>query len=215
MIARDIKLAGALDVPVHIAHLSTRGGVRLVREAKRSGLPVTAEAAPHHLVLTESALEGRDPNFKMNPPLREAADAEALAEAVADGTIDVLATDHAPHAAEEKAVGLEQAPFGVVGLETAVPLLFDRLVRPGRIGLQRFIALWTLGPAEILGWPAKGRIRPGSDADLTLLDPDREFTVSARAFLSKSRNTPFDGWTLRGVPVRTIVGGRTVFSGRS
>jgi dihydroorotase len=210
MIARDLILAGALSARVHIAHLTTAGGAALLREAKRRGVGATAEAAPHHLLLTEEALAGRDPRFKMNPPLRSKADVAALLDAVRDGTVDVFATDHAPHAAAEKAAGIEKAPFGVVGLETAVSLLLDRLVRPGLLPLARFIAMWSEKPAAILGLRSKGRIAPGADADLTLLDLDRDVLVEADRFLSKGRNTPFDGWKLRGAPARTIVAGRLI-----
>lgn len=210
MIARDIILAEALGARVHIAHLSTAGGVRLVREAKARGVAVSAEATPHHLLLTDVTLSARDARFKINPPLRSAADVEALMAAAADGTVDVFATDHAPHTAAEKASGLEKAPFGIVGLETAVPLLLDRLVRPGLIPLARFVAMWTSAPARLLGRADLGRIMPGAAADLTLLDLDRELIVDSAAFLSKGRNTPFDGWALHGVPVRTIVGGRLI-----
>jgi dihydroorotase len=208
MIARDIILAEAFGARVHIAHLSTAGGVRFVREAKARGVRVSAEATPHHLLLTDEALAGGDTRFKMNPPLRSAADVEALVGAVRDGTVDVLATDHAPHTAEEKAAGLDHAPFGIVGLETAVPLLLDRLVRPGLIPLMRFVALWTSAPAALLGLTAKGRIAVGADADLTLLDLNKDVIVDSRAFLSQGRNTPFDGWALRGAAVRTIFNGR-------
>lgn len=210
MVARDLILSEALGVRIHIAHLSTRGAARLVREAKYRGLRVTAEATPHHLLLTDAELEPRDSNFKMKPPLREAADVEALVAAVRDGTIDVFATDHAPHAQAEKAAGIEASPFGIVGLETAVSLLLDRLVQRGHLTLDRFVALWSTNPARILGLETKGRIAPGADADLTLLDLDRPIVVDSRSFRSQSRNTPFDGWTLQGAPVRTIVGGRLI-----
>jgi len=211
MVARDAILAEATGAPVHIAHLSTAGSARIVREAKRRGVPITAEVTPHHLTLTDAAVEGGDPRFKMNPPLRPEEDVEALIEAVADGTIDALATDHAPHAAAEKAAGLAAAPFGIVGLETAVPLLLDRLVRPGRIGLIRFVALFSTRPAEIFGLRGKGRLSAGADADLTIIDLDRPVIVDSGSFRSKSRNTPYDGWSLKGCAVRTIVGGQTVF----
>jgi dihydroorotase len=211
MVARDAVLAEALGAPVHIAHLSTAGAVRIVREAKRRGVPITAEATPHHLTLTDAALETGDPRYKMNPPLRGEEDVAALLAAVADGTIDVLATDHAPHAAAEKAVGMAAAPFGIVGLETAVSLMLDILVRRNLIGLARFAALWSTRPAEILGLRGKGRLSAGADADLTILDLDRPVIVDSGAFRSKSRNTPFDGWALRGAAVRTIVGGQPVF----
>ncbi|NMD10377.1 MAG: dihydroorotase [Acidobacteria bacterium] len=212
IVARDIALAGRTGGRVHLAHLSTKGSVELVGEAKRRGLPVTAEVTPHHLLLTEDDVEAGGPNFKMNPPLRSAADAAALAAAVRDGIIDVFATDHAPHAVAEKAAGLRDAPFGIVGLETAIPLLLDRLVGRGVISLLRFAAMGSLRPAEILRWPDKGRLAPGAAADVTILDLERTVTVDAARFASLGRNTPFDGWTLRGAPVMTIVGGRTVFS---
>jgi dihydroorotase len=211
MVARDIRLAEAVEARVHIAHLSTRGAAELVRAAKRRGVPVTAEVTPHHLLLTESSLEGRNPNFKMNPPLRGADDAAALLEAVRDGTIDVFATDHAPHPAAEKAAGIEGAPFGVVGLETAVSLLLDRLVGRNVLSLDRFVAMWTSRPAEVLGRGELGRVAPGAEADLTLLDLDRQVVVDSAAFASKGRNTPFEGWTLRGAPVLTVRGGRVIY----
>jgi dihydroorotase len=211
IVGRDIILAEATGARVHFAHLSTRGAAGLVREAKRRGVRVTAEVTPHHLLLTDEALAGRDPNFKMNPPLRSAKDAAALLAAVKDGTIDVFATDHAPHASAEKAAGIEKAPFGVVGLETAVSLLLDRLVHKGVIPLARFIAMWTAGPAEILGLAGLGRIAVGAEADLTLLNLRQNVVVEAGAFVSLGRNTPFQGWKLKGAPVQTILGGRVVF----
>jgi dihydroorotase len=211
MVARDIRLAEAVEARVHIAHLSTRGAAEGGRAAKRRGVPVTAEVTPHHLLLTESSLEGRNPNFKMNPPLRGADDAAALLEAVRDGTIDVFATDHAPHPAAEKSAGIEGAPFGVVGLETAVSLLLDRLVGRNVLSLDRFVAMWTSRPAEVLGRGELGRVAPGAEADLTLLDLDRQVVVDSAAFASKGRNTPFEGWTLRGAPVLTVRGGRVIY----
>ena len=183
----------------------------MVGEAKARGVRVSAEATPHHLLLTEEALASRDPNFKMNPPLRSASDATALVEALRTGVVDVIATDHAPHTAEEKGRGLSAAPFGIVGLETAVSLVLDRLVRPGTISLPRFVELLSAGPARLLGLSGKGRIAAGADADLTLLDPDLPVTIDKTRFESKGRNTPFDGWKLRGGPVMTIVGGRIVY----
>jgi len=212
IVARDIALSEQLGSRVHIAHLSTRGAARLVGEAKRRGLPVTAEVTPHHLLLSENDVEAGGTNFKMNPPLRRSEDVFALIEAVRRGNADVFATDHAPHTAAEKAAGLRDAPFGIVGLETAVSLLLDRLVRRGVISLLQFVSMWSLRPAEILKRPEKGRLSPGSDADLTLLDLERDIKVDAARFASLSRNTPFNGWALRGAPVMTIVGGRTVFS---
>ncbi|MBN2207463.1 MAG: dihydroorotase [Candidatus Aminicenantes bacterium] len=211
MVARDIRLAEETGARVHIAHLSVRGAVRAVREAKARGVRVTAEATPHHLALTEDALEGRDTNFKMNPPLRSAADVKALRDAVRDGTVDVVATDHAPHAPDEKARPFAEAPFGVIGLETAVSVLLDRLVHTDLISLNRLIELCAAAPARLLGLEGKGRIAPGADADLVLLDLRREIVFEADGFLSKSRNSPFLGEALRGAPVATIVAGRVVY----
>jgi dihydroorotase len=211
MVARDIRLAEATGTRVHIAHLSTAGAVRLVAEAKARGVRVSAEATPHHLFLAEDDLAGGDPDFKMNPPLRTAADRAALVEAVRSGVIDVIATDHAPHTAEEKSRGLAAAPFGVVGLETAVALVLDRLVRPGTISLARLVELLASRPARLLGLSGKGRIAAGADADLTVLDLERAGQVDKSRFESKGRNTPFDGWTLRGGPVMTLAGGRVVY----
>jgi dihydroorotase len=211
MVARDIILAEAAGTRVHIAHLSTAGAVRMVGQAKARGVRVSAEATPHHLLLTDEALESRDANFKMNPPLRSASDAAALVEALRTGVVDVIATDHAPHTVEEKGRDLTAAPFGIVGLETAVSLVLDRLVRPGTISLPRFVELLSAGPARLLGLPRKGRIAAGADADLTVLDLDLPVTVDKARFESKGRNTPFDGWKLRGGPVMTIVGGRIVY----
>jgi len=211
IVARDIKLAESGYGRVHIAHLSTRGSARLVAEARKRGVPVTAEVTPHHLLLTENEVEPGGTNFKMNPPLRAAGDVAALIDAVRNGDADVFATDHAPHAAAEKALGFQDAPFGIVGLETAVSLLLDRLVRPGIIPLSRFVEMWSCRPAEILKWPGKGRLTPGADADLTLLDLDRGVTIDPDRFASLGRNTPFAGWALIGAPAMTIVGGRIAY----
>jgi dihydroorotase len=210
MIARDIILAEAAGTRVHIAHLSTAGGLRSVREAKARGVRVSVEATPHHLLLTDGALESGDTNFKMNPPLRPPADVDALVEGLRTGDVDVIATDHAPHTAEEKAREFALAPFGVVGLETAVSLILDRFVRRNVITLARFVELLSVNPARLLGLSAKGRVAPGADADLTLLDLDQELIVDKDRFASKGRNTPFDGWRLKGRPAMTIVRGRVV-----
>ena len=211
MVSRDIILAGAAGARVHIAHLSTRGAVDLVREAKRRQILVTAEATPHHLVLTDTALEKRDPNLKVNPPVRGAEDVRALQEAVREGVVDAFATDHAPHSPEQKELGFSQAPFGIDGLETAVSLLLDRLVSKQIIPLMRFVEMFSTRPAQILGLRGKGRISPGADADLTLLSLHQEVTVDVRNLVSKSRNNPFDGWKLKGAPQMTIRGGRVVY----
>jgi dihydroorotase len=211
MVIRDIRLAEAAGARVHIAHLSVRGAVRAVAGARERGLRVSAEATPHHLVLDESFLESRDANFKMNPPLRSAEDVAALVGALRDGVVDVIATDHAPHTEEEKSVGFEEAPFGIVGLETAVPVLLDRLVREGAVSLSRFVTLLSFNPARLLGLANKGRIAPGADGDLTLLDLDARTVVDRTRFESLSRNTPFDGWALKGAPVMTVVAGKIVY----
>jgi dihydroorotase len=211
MVARDLVLARELETRVHIAHLSTRGSVLALRAAKAAGVEASAEVTPHHLLLTDAALEGRDPDFKMNPPLRSRDDVEALVEAVASGLVDVIATDHAPHTVEDKSQGLEKAPFGVAGLETAVPLILDRLVHRRLITMARFVELLSVNPARLLGLHNKGRIAPGADADLTILNLAKDVTVDKAAFESKGRNTPFEGWKLKGTAVMTIVAGRVVY----
>lgn len=209
--ARDIILAGLTGGRLHLAHVSARGTVALLREARRRKLRVTCEATPHHLLLTDAACGSRDPAFKVNPPLRARSDVKALLGAVREGLIDVFATDHAPHAEEEKRLGFERAPFGINGLETAVPLLLDRLVRSKVISLNRLVRMMATAPARLLGLKEKGVLRPGADADLTILDLNARTVVDVRSFVSKSRNSPFDGWRLRGAPVAALVGGRVAF----
>jgi dihydroorotase len=209
MVARDILLAELTSAHVHIAHLSTAGAVRLVRDAKARGVRVTAEVTPHHLLLSDEAVRDYDPNTKMAPPLRGTRDVEAVLEGLADGTIDCVATDHAPHATAEKEGDFAGAANGIVGLETAVPVLLDRLVRTGRIDLSTLVARWSPGPARVMNLPG-GSLSPGSPADITILDLERAWTVDPRTFRSRSRNTPFGGWAGVGAPVTTIVGGQTV-----
>src|SRR5437870_4920205 len=209
MVARDILLAELTGAHVHIAHLSTAGAVRLVRDGKARGVRVTAEVTPHHLVLTEEAVRSYDANTKMAPPLRTKRDVEALVEALADGTIDCIATDHAPHALAEKEGEFDQAAFGIVGLETAVSVLLDRLVRPGLLPLATLIARWSRDPARLLNLPG-GTLGAGAAADVTILDLDTETTVDPSRFHSRSRNTPLGGWQLHGGPWMTIVGGELV-----
>jgi dihydroorotase len=211
MVARDIILAESLGARLHIAHLSTRGCLPLLREAKERGARVSAEVTPHHLLLTDTACESYDTNLKVNPPLRTAEDVAALTQAVREGLVDVIATDHAPHTPEEKEMEFDRAPFGINGLETAVSLLLDRLVQGNVISLARLVELMSSRPAELLGLSAKGRIEPGADADLTLLNLHKEVLVDPDQFQSKSRNTPFRGRKLKGLPVMTIVGGRPVY----
>jgi dihydroorotase len=213
VVERDISVAELTGGRLHIAHLSVRQSLRAVREGKARGVAVTCEVTPHHLTLTDEALAaggGYDTNTKMNPPLREEADRAALLDGLRDGSIDAIATDHAPHHADEKALEFDRAPFGIIGLETAVPLCFDRLVHAGVIGVSRMVELLSAAPARLLGVPG-GTLAAGGPADITLLAPDVSTTVRASASRSKSRNTPFDGWTLKGAVVATIVGGRVVF----
>jgi dihydroorotase len=210
-VARDILVAGLAGGRLHLAHLSTALSIGFLREAKARGLPITAEATPHHLTLTdvEVGRSGYSTRFKMNPPLRERADLDALVSALEDGTIDAIATDHAPHHEDEKAVDFDSAPFGVVGLETAVSVVHDRLVRTGRLSLRRFVELFSTGPARAFGLPG-GTLAPGSPADITLFDPRERWTVEPSRFVSLGRSTPFAGWELVGAPAATIVGGRVV-----
>ena len=210
-IERDITLAGLTGGRFHVAHLSTRGSLRAVRNGKARGINVTCEVAPHHFILTDDALEGYDTNVKMNPPLREAADRDELIRGLVDGSVDVIATDHAPHHADEKRVEFDRAPFGIVGLETCVPLTFDRLVHPGLISLTRFVELLSVNPARILG-VAGGALTPGAVADVSILAPDLGVTIDPARLVSKSRNTPFGGWSLKGGVAATIVGGRVVYA---
>jgi dihydroorotase len=210
MVARDIVLAELTGAHVHIAHLSTAGAVRLVRDAKARGVRVTAEVTPHHLLLTEEAVRSWDANLKMAPPLRTKRDMEALIEGLADGTIDCVATDHAPHALSEKEGEFDHAANGVVGLETAVALLLDRLVRPGLLPVTTLVSRLSCDPARLLRLPG-GSLGVGAPADLTLIDPDVEITIDPARLSSKSRNTPFAGWRATGAPCATIVAGRVVW----
>ncbi len=209
MVARDLLLLRRTGGRLHLAHLSTRGSVKLLRWGKRMGLPVTGETAPHYFTLTEDAVRGFDTDAKMNPPLREIADVEGVQKGLARGAVDAIATDHAPHAPDEKEVEFEAAPNGVVGLETSLALSL-KLVREAGVPLARVVAALTAGPARALGLPG-GTLVPGAPADVTLVDPDATWTVDPAAFQSKARNSPFAGMTLRGRAVRTLVGGRTVY----
>lgn len=211
-VARDILIARLTRGHLHVAHVSTALSLAFVREAKARGIAVTCEVTPHHLTLTdeEVARSGYSTRFKMNPPLREAADVEALFEAVADGTVDAIATDHAPHHEDEKAVEFDGAPFGVVGLETAAAVVHDRFVVSGRLPLGRFVELFSTGPARVFHLPG-GTLVPGSPADVTLFDPARRWTVEPSRFVSLGRSTPFAGRELVGAPAGTIVGGSLVW----
>jgi dihydroorotase len=209
MVARDIALAELTGCRIHIAHVSSEGSVRLIREAKSRGVPVTAEATPHHLHLTDEATLGYNTNAKMNPPLRLWRDREALREGLRDGTIGMIATDHAPHAPAEKEQEFDQAPFGVVGLETALSLTL-MLVEEGALTLSQAIERLTIGPARAFGLPY-GTLAVGALADVTIIDPEAAWVVDPAAFRSRSRNTPFGGWKLKGRAAMTIVGGRVIF----
>lgn len=209
IVARDILLAELTGARVHIAHVSTAGSVALVREAKRRGVRVTGEVTPHHLTLTDEAVGNYDTNTKVAPPLRDPWDVEALREAVADGTLDALASDHAPHSVSDKEVEYDHAEFGMVGLETAFPL-YHRLTLDGHIPLERLISAMTTRPAEIIGVP-KGTLKVGADADITICDPGHRFKIDKTKFLSKSQNTPFHGWEVQGGVCYTVVGGKVVY----
>jgi dihydroorotase len=211
MVARDIILAEDTGGRYHVAHLSTARSLEMVRRARAQNLTVTCEVAPHHLILTdeEVARSGFSTNAKMKPPLRSERDREALVNGLADGTIDCIASDHAPHHADEKDVQFTLAPFGILGLETTLSLCLDRLVKPEILSLPRLVHLLSTGPARVLGVPG-GTLKPGSPADVTVFQADEEVTIRAAAFRSRSRNTPFDGWTLRGGPVATFLEGRRI-----
>ncbi|WP_214723649.1 MULTISPECIES: dihydroorotase [unclassified Exiguobacterium] len=209
-IARDVLIAEETGCHYHVCHVSTKESVRVIRDAKRAGIRVTAEVTPHHLVLIDEDIPNQDPNFKMNPPLRSEADRQALLEGLADGTIDCIATDHAPHAAEEKALGIERAPFGITGFETAFPLLYTKLVSEGEMRLETLIRNLTDKAAAIFELPY-GKLEVGAEADLVLLDLETERTVSPERFRSKGKNTPFAGERLKGFPVMTLVKGEIVF----
>jgi len=235
IVARNILLAEMTGARVHCQHISTVGSVKLLREAKRRGVPVSGEACPHHFTLTDVAIAGSqkfwhadgkeifgrdferpswpayDTNFKMNPPLRFASDREAILEAIVDGTLDILCSDHAPHCDYEKEVEFDSAPFGITGLETELALSLMQLVHSGRLSLPDLISRFTVAPARLLGL-AKGTLSIGADADVTVLDPDYEWVFDKTASASKSGNSPFDGWRLKGKAVATIVRGRKVWA---
>ena len=211
-VARDLLVAEVAGGRLHVAHLSTARSLELVCEARARGLPVTCEVTPHHLALTdeEVARSGFSTNSKMNPPLREPSDCDALAAGLENGTVDAVATDHAPHHEDEKALDFGTAPFGVVGLETAAAVVYDRLVATGKLSLTRFAEVFSAGPARAFGLPG-GTLAPGSPANLTLFDPETRWRVDPSRFESLSRNTPFAGWELLGVVAATIVEGRIVW----
>lgn len=206
-IGRDIILAEATGVHYHICHISTADGVRLVRDAKQRGVKVTAEVCPHHLILCDEDIPGDDANYKMNPPLRSQRDRDALVAGLKDGTIDMIVTDHAPHTTEEKQRGMALAPFGIVGLETAFPLMYTKFVKTGAFTLQEVVDRMTKVPADVFNLPY-GTIEEGAIADLTVIDLETEKEVDPQTFASKGHNTPFTGWKLAGWPVLTMVDGK-------
>ena len=206
MVARDIRLAEITGGRLHIQHISTERAVELVAEGKKRGIQVTAEACPHHYTLTDENLRTFDSNFKMNPPLRTKADVDAVIGGLRDGTIDLLATDHAPHAREKKMRELDQAPFGIVGLETLIPITVVGLIEPGHLTWPDVIRKLTVEPARLLGIP-KGTLQPGADADVTIIDPTTPWTIDPAKLLSKSKNTPYGGWEVRGRAHTVLVAG--------
>lgn len=209
-IARDVLLAEAAGAHYHVCHVSTKESVRAIRDAKKAGIHVTGEVSPHHLLLSEADIPGDDADWKMNPPLRGAEDLLALREGLVDGTLDFIATDHAPHTSEEKAVGVAKAPFGITGLETAFPLLYTNFVKPGHWTMKQLIDWMTKKPAEVFNLQS-GTLAVGEEADLVLIDLTKEQKIDRTTFVSKGKNTPFDGWTCSGWPVKTIFGGEVVW----
>lgn len=205
-VARDIALAEQTDAALHIMHISTAGAVDIVRQAKERGMKITTEAAPHHFALTDEEIRSLDTNMKMNPPLRAAADVEAVKAGLADGTIECIASDHAPHTAEEKALDFATAPCGIIGMETVLPVTLTELVHTGVLSLDRAIACFTINPARVLGID-RGTLAPGAPADITIFDPDEEWTIDTSTFESLSRNCPFDGRTVKGRIRHVLVNG--------
>ncbi len=211
IVARDIEIALYLDARVHLAHMSLKRSVELIREAKERGIKVTAEATPHHFTLTDADVKNFDTSTKVNPPLRSAEDVAAIKQGLADGTIDCIVTDHAPHTKEDKEVGFDGAPFGLTGLETSLALTITELVKPGVITLAQMVEKMSSAPARIVGLSNKGAIKEGMDADITIIDPDKTWAVTKEGFVSKSSNSPFIGRTLAGQVEYTVCGGKVVY----
>ncbi|MEI7959084.1 MAG: dihydroorotase, partial [Verrucomicrobiota bacterium] len=212
IVQRNAQLAELTGTPIHCQHLSAEGSVRIMRRARGRGIAITGEICPHHIALTDESVRAFDTNYKMNPPLRTARDVDALLEGIADGTVTILASDHAPHCEFEKEVEFDMAPFGILGLETELGLFLDILIHKKRvIDLPRLIELYTVNPARLLKLD-RGTLSVGAPADVTLINPGLEWTVDKHASFSRSRNTPFHGWELKGRAVRTIVGGKTVWA---
>lgn len=211
MVARNIIFARMLDWKIHLQHISCRGSIQQIRAARKNNILVSAEATPHHIALTDECIKKFDANYKMNPPLRSEVDRQALISGLADDTISVIATDHAPHTPTAKLVEFDYAPFGIIGLETAIPVCLKELYHSGILSISDFVAKFTRGPAEVLGFSGRA-LEPGNDADITIIDTEIEHTIDADKFYSKSRNTPFNGMTCKGKAAATIVNGKFVFS---
>jgi dihydroorotase len=211
MIARDLLLNRTIGCRYHVQHISTAWSIELIRRAKRDGQKVTTEVTPHHLLLTDESCRDYDTHFKMNPPLRTAADVAACIAGIKDGVIDCLATDHAPHLAEEKELEFPAAPFGIIGLECALPLYVKALIDPGHVDWLKLVELMSTRPAQIVKLN-RGTLREGAAADVTIIDPERTWTIDAQKFASKSRNCPFHGWKVKGQPIATIVDGEIKWS---
>ena len=209
-IERDIKLAKKIDTKIHIAHVSCKESVEIIRKAKKEGVKVTAETAPHYFSLEESACENYDTRTKMNPPLRTTLDVKAIIEGLADGTIDVIASDHAPHGKHEKEIEFDLAAFGIIGLETLLPLAI-RLVEEKKLSWAKLVRLMSVNPAKILGLNKKGSLSPESDADITIIDPDKKWVYTKDSICSKSKNSPFINWQFKGKVTSVIIGGKTIF----
>lgn len=209
-IARDVLLAEATNCHYHVCHVSTKESVRVIRDAKRAGIHVTAEVTPHHLLLNERNVEEADPNFKMNPPLRAKEDQQALFDGLLDGTIDFIATDHAPHTEAEKQAGIEKCPFGIVGLETAFSLLYTHFVQTNKITLKQLLDWLTIKPAKVFNLPS-GELKVGSPADLTVINLEQKWQIEKDKFYSKGKNTPFQHWQVTANPILTMVNGKTVY----
>lgn len=207
IIQRDVMLNASIRCRYHAQHLTTAGGVDIIRRARKAGQPVSAEASPHHLLLTEDACSGYDTNAKMNPPLRTKDDIKAIIKGIKEGVITVLATDHAPHTREEKELEFAAAPFGIIGLDCALPLYIKALIESGAIDWPAMLAMMTIHPAELCGLTGKGTLAEGADADVTIIDTKESWTIDVAQFASKSRNCPFDGWSVTGRAIATIVGG--------